>query len=92
MRDKKEWNVLQGMSLLTSNTKTPEPSPILSSKCKFDRRKHKANQQQTIVWNINILSAITYTNPSRPQSKGREASCGVPLYFVVKALDLKFRK
>lgn len=36
----------------------------------------------------NAIAAITYTNPSRPQSKGLEASPGASLYLVVSALDL----
>lgn len=33
----------------------------------------------------------THTNPSRPLSNGREASFGVELYFVLKALALQIR-
>jgi len=35
---------------------------------------------------------VTYTKPSRSQSKGREASCGEELNLVDKALDLKTKK
>lgn len=35
---------------------------------------------------------LSYTNPSRPQSKGLEASSGVELYLVAKALNLELKK
>lgn len=38
---------------------------------------------------IYLLQRCAHTNPSRSQSKGREASRGIELYFVVKALDLE---
>lgn len=64
---------------------------MLMSKYKFNGTKHQ-NKIKLIVWNVKLLSVATYTNPSLSQSKGREASSGAELYFVVKALDLEFNK
>lgn len=65
---------------------TPEPSPILNAGHKegggSENKKKKGCK-------IKINEMCTHTNPSRPESKGREASCGAELYFVHKALDLK---
>lgn len=46
-------------------------------------------EKEKIKCKIKINQACTHTNPSRPQSKGREASGGAELYFVDNALDLK---
>lgn len=74
----------------TSNIKTPEPSPILAKYDKLGSSINKiiaSNELDTIN-----QSKFTHTNPSRPQSKGREASEGEELYLVVKALALESKR
>lgn len=56
----------------------------------FQQLKMLKEAENTCNKHYNVLKImqVAYTNPSRPQSNGLEASFGTELYLVVNALDL----
>jgi len=71
---------------------TPRHQNLLLSWVQCKRSMAECKKKKTAKaqnWRTRMLWVYAYTKPSRPQSKGRDASCGAELYFVVNALDLE---